>query len=261
MVSGAALRSGVVMKTHAPDHLLHHVGQRIRALRMAAGLTQEDLAGRIGMAVTNIHRIEAGTQNLTLRTVVRVAVGLQVDPLDVFAANTTNDEPMPQRKPPLRLKQLESLGWVVQSRLAQDGSTAVPIFDLRAKAGVPAGLSVPEIVGYATPPPGWRLPTQHVFIGKIVGKSMEPAVPDGAWCLFRQAVLGLQLRAVVVLALDTAADASSYILKQIGALELLAEGGIRVRLDSTNAAVPAIWRDIRDESDLHVVGEFVEVLK
>ena len=261
VVSGVALRSGAAMKTHAPDHLLHHVGQRIRALRMAAGLTQEDLAGRIGMAVTNIHRIEAGTQNLTLRTVVRVAQGLQVDPLDVFAAYTTDDEPMPQRKPPLRLKQLESLGWVLQPKSTLADSPGVPIFDLRARAGAPVGLAVPEIVGYATPPRERRLHSEGLFIGRILGNSMEPLVPSGAWCLFRQAATGLRLRSVVLLALDTAADASSYILKQVGALELLVEGRIRVRLDSTNRTVSAIMCEVRDESDLHVVGELVEVLK
>ncbi len=249
------------MKTRSPDYLLHHVGHRVRALRMAAGLTQEELADRIGMAVTNIHRIEAGTQNLTLRTVVRVAEGLQVDPLEVFSASAAASEATPTRKAPLRLKQLESLGWVLQPRLQAESAMAVPTFDLRATAGPPTNSSVPEVVAFAVPPPARHWQAEGLFLGRVFGNSMVPLVPDGAWCLFRQDIQALQLKTVVLLALDSAADAWSYVVKQVGALELLPDGGTRVRLDSANRAVPSIFREVRDESDLRVVGELVEVLK
>jgi transcriptional regulator with XRE-family HTH domain len=57
-----------------PDaKLLDSVGRRIGELRERAGLTQADVAERAAMSLTNYQRIEAGTQNLTLRTMARIA--------------------------------------------------------------------------------------------------------------------------------------------------------------------------------------------
>ena len=50
----------------------------VRQLRTAAGLSQEDLAGRTGLHPTEISRLERGVRNPRLATIVRLARGLGV---------------------------------------------------------------------------------------------------------------------------------------------------------------------------------------
>ena len=60
------------------------IGQRIAALRKAAGLRQEELAIRAQLQRTHIGRIEAGRYAVTLETVQAIAqaLGMTVDIID-----------------------------------------------------------------------------------------------------------------------------------------------------------------------------------
>jgi transcriptional regulator with XRE-family HTH domain len=60
------------------------VGERIRALRKAAGLSQERLAERAGLHYTYIGAVERAERNVTLDTLVRIANGLGVAVGDFF---------------------------------------------------------------------------------------------------------------------------------------------------------------------------------
>ena len=53
-------------------------GARLKALRTAAGLTQEQLATRVGMKVGNIGRLESGGREPAWETVIRLAKALKV---------------------------------------------------------------------------------------------------------------------------------------------------------------------------------------
>lgn len=55
-------------------------GQRVRALRAAAGLTQEELGTAAGLHRTYIGGVERGERNVSLMNILRLADGLQVDP-------------------------------------------------------------------------------------------------------------------------------------------------------------------------------------
>lgn len=57
----------------------HSVGARLRSLRRAAGLTQSDLAQRLGTTQSAVARLEAGRQRLSLATVQRTAIELGCD--------------------------------------------------------------------------------------------------------------------------------------------------------------------------------------
>ena len=60
--------------------LLKNVGKRIQELRESKGLTQVDLAGKIGVFdTTNVSRIESGRTNPTLYTLYRIAEALEVN--------------------------------------------------------------------------------------------------------------------------------------------------------------------------------------
>lgn len=61
------------------------IGRRVAELREEIGATQAELAERLGMDVANYQRIEHGRTNLTLRTLVRLAEALEVEPREILA--------------------------------------------------------------------------------------------------------------------------------------------------------------------------------
>jgi transcriptional regulator with XRE-family HTH domain len=58
------------------DTVQQQLGQRVRDLRLRAGLTQEGLSDRSGLHVTYIAGIETGRRNPSLMSIVAVANGL-----------------------------------------------------------------------------------------------------------------------------------------------------------------------------------------
>jgi transcriptional regulator with XRE-family HTH domain len=62
------------------DAFLTEVGARIRLLREAAGMTQQQLAELVGMMRTSVANVEAGRQNLPLDRLGRFADALGVPP-------------------------------------------------------------------------------------------------------------------------------------------------------------------------------------
>jgi transcriptional regulator with XRE-family HTH domain len=56
-----------------PDVLLRKIGGRILRRRKELGLTQQELADKLGISATNISPIEHGEQNLTIRTLAKLA--------------------------------------------------------------------------------------------------------------------------------------------------------------------------------------------
>lgn len=54
------------------------IGQRIRAIRKARGLSQEKLAERIGISTTHMSHIETGNTKLSLPVFVSVSEALEV---------------------------------------------------------------------------------------------------------------------------------------------------------------------------------------
>ena len=53
-------------------------GQRMREMRIAANITQEELAFRAGLHRTYIGSVERGERNVSLRNLVRIAKALDV---------------------------------------------------------------------------------------------------------------------------------------------------------------------------------------
>ena len=62
------------------------LGARIRELRLAAGLTQAELARRTGIHRPNIARVEAGRHTPSLETLSRIAVAIGIPTSRVFTA-------------------------------------------------------------------------------------------------------------------------------------------------------------------------------
>lgn len=66
---------------------VERVARRIAEIRKARGFTQESLAAELSIATKNLQRLESGGQNLTLRTIAKIAAVLSVEP-EVFFADS-----------------------------------------------------------------------------------------------------------------------------------------------------------------------------
>lgn len=62
------------------------VGARIRAKRLAAGLSQQQLADAVGMTQASISRIEADKQMLRVSDLYAIARILSTPPLELIGA-------------------------------------------------------------------------------------------------------------------------------------------------------------------------------
>lgn len=62
----------------------YKIGQRIRKYRKAHGLSQEQLAERVGISVTHMSHIETGNTKLSLPVLMELAETLQVQTDDLL---------------------------------------------------------------------------------------------------------------------------------------------------------------------------------
>jgi transcriptional regulator with XRE-family HTH domain len=62
------------------SHAALILGERVRSTRVTLGLSQESVADLAQMHVTNLGKIERGSANPSLHTIVRIAGVLGVDP-------------------------------------------------------------------------------------------------------------------------------------------------------------------------------------
>lgn len=95
-----------------------------------------------------------------------------------------------------------------------------------------------------------------MFVARVVGKSMEPRIPDGAFCLFTRPMLGPVNAKIALVELQNGADpesGTSYTVKKIE------ENGDRVRLVPLNPSFKPM-EFARDAEDVRPVAELVEVL-
>jgi transcriptional regulator with XRE-family HTH domain len=74
--------------------LLKHIGKRIKDIRVAQGLSQVDLVGRIEGKIdtTNISRIESGRTNPTIFTLYRIAEALEVHLSEITGFQETKED-------------------------------------------------------------------------------------------------------------------------------------------------------------------------
>lgn len=75
-------RKSAPHKRLTPEHG-QALAEALRAARESAGLTQEDVAAGSGVSVQLVRRIEAGTSNPTLGTLVALAQVLQTSVAEI----------------------------------------------------------------------------------------------------------------------------------------------------------------------------------
>ena len=105
-----------------------------------------------------------------------------------------------------------------------------------------------------------------MFVAQIVGKSMEPAIPDSSYCLFRAPVTGTRQGKIVLVQLRDAIDLDNgerYTVKRYQS-EKVTDGDswrhTRITLKPINPDFQPIELTGAEEGELQVVAELVEVL-
>jgi type I restriction enzyme R subunit len=105
-----------------------------------------------------------------------------------------------------------------------------------------------------------------MFVAQVVGKSMEPAIPDGSYCLFAAPVTGTRQGKTVLVQLRDDADPETgerYTVKRYES-EKVARGGSwrhgRITLTPVNTEFKPIILTGGDEGNVRVIAEVLEVL-
>lgn len=70
---------------HAHDPALVALGETIRSLRKAQGISQEELAHRSQVDRAYMSSIERGTQNPGVMTIIQIAEGMNISVAEIFA--------------------------------------------------------------------------------------------------------------------------------------------------------------------------------
>ena len=145
--------------------------------------------------------------------------------------------------------------------------TCVPLVPLRAAAGA---FSDPQYIEdgdfeWVEVASIHRL-RKGMFVAQVVGKSMEPTIPDAAWCLFRAPVEGTRQGKIVLVQLRDAIDPDTdqrYTVKRYQSEK--AEAGdswrhVKITLKPVNPDFEPIVLTGADDGELQVIAELVDVL-
>jgi SOS-response transcriptional repressor LexA len=117
---------------------------------------------------------------------------------------------------------------------------------------------------------GKRTLREGMFVAQVTGRSMEPRIPDGAWCLFQGPVTGTRNGRIVLVRLRDAVDPDSqekFTVKQYSSVRVASDEGEEgewrhevIQLSPINREfAPMEFRDNPDDR-LQVVAEFLEVV-
>lgn len=145
--------------------------------------------------------------------------------------------------------------------------THFPMYALRAAATKFGEGMSGEIEEWLRAPEGLRLTEDH-FAVRVVGRSMEPLIPDGALCLFRANVRGTrQGKRVLIEKFDENDFSARYTVKRYTSRKVQSGDGewehaewehSMIRLEPLNPEFEAF--ELSPDA-FRVMGEFVEVLE
>jgi SOS-response transcriptional repressor LexA len=105
-----------------------------------------------------------------------------------------------------------------------------------------------------------------MFLAQVVGKSMEPAIPDGSYCLFAAPVEGSRQGKTVLVQMRDAIDPETgerYTVKRYESVKSTSDDTRRqekITLKPTNPEFAPIELTDADGESLQVIAEFIEVL-
>jgi transcriptional regulator with XRE-family HTH domain len=246
----------------APSELVQVVARRIKALRQARGLTQDAVAEALGIAAKNVQRLEAGRQNLTLKTLASIADVLDVEPYELLKSGLASapDADMSLQR---ALRGLARLGHEVFAADAPPARGGVPVMSLQAAASRFGGSRSVDVSAWLRLKGARQSQLVGRFVAQVTGRSMAPTVAPGSLALFRSPVVGPLEGRVVVAEWRDHSDpetGGAYVLKRVGSVEVRPRGGLQLQLRSDNPDFPPLVVDAKDSSELRVIAELERVL-
>jgi len=146
--------------------------------------------------------------------------------------------------------------------------TCIPLVPLKVAAGA---FTDPEIT--FSDDQEWVEITTHrtlregMFVAQVTGHSMEPAIPDGSYCLFRAPVEGSRNGKTVLVQLQDAQDPESgagYTVKRYSSEKAADDSTfrhLRIVLSPINPEFEPIELTAESEGEVMVVAEMLEVLR
>ena len=138
----------------------------------------------------------------------------------------------------------------------------LPLYSLQAAATKFGEDRDVEAEGWVKAPAKLRL-TSDMFVGRVVGRSMEPRIPDGSLCVFRKGVVGSRQGKLVLVERMGITDTSArYTIKKYTSQKRRTGEEewehAAVRLEPLNKEFEGF--DLK-EGEARVIAEFIQVLE
>jgi SOS-response transcriptional repressor LexA len=140
--------------------------------------------------------------------------------------------------------------------------THLPRYSLAVAAGKFLENQEVEEEGWEEAPSDLRL-TRELFVARIQGRSMEPRIPDGSLCVFRQGVTGSRQGRLVLVEQFGGGANDRYTVKRYASEKAKREDGTwshdKITLIPLNPEFES-WTLDPEEEKFRIVAEFVRVL-
>ena len=143
--------------------------------------------------------------------------------------------------------------------------THLPLFSLRAAAGKFGESMEVEPEGWEEIPAGMRADNQ-MFVAHVVGRSMEPEIPEGSLCVFRGNVVGSRNGKLVLVMHYGETGENRFTVKRYRSIKGPAPPGEeegwrhqKIILEPLNPEYQP-W-ELTPDSPIKVIGEYVRVLR
>lgn len=143
-------------------------------------------------------------------------------------------------------------------------TTHVPVYDLIAAASTWGPDGSPTEAGWVNVS-GEKL-VEGMFVAQVVGRSMEPKIADGSWCLFRPCPAGTRNGRLLLIQCQTQhdpEDGGRFTVKKYKSSKVATDDGWThesVELQPLNPKFKSIQLSGDNTLDLRVIGEFVRVI-
>ena len=235
------------------------------ALRQAAAVNPEDRFELVISSLVETLFVERMDQNeeLFMRFMNQPPIKKEITSWIASEAYRRLRESQPPRNGPSEQPVLR----LVRPRPEERYVTALPLVPLKAAAGA---FGDPQ---HVTEEDGdWvAVETRHrlrpgMFVAQVVGRSMEPAIPDGSYCIFAAPVTGTRQGKTVLAQLADAVDPETgqrYTVKRYESRKTVNGPDWRhetITLRPLNADFEPIVLKDADEERVRVIAELVEVL-
>jgi len=171
---------------------------------------------------------------------------------EAVAIETPPEAPLPFRK--------------LSDKEAKPYKNGVPLYSLKAAAGKFSEAQEVE-------PEAWvEFKTSHklregMFVAQVVGKSMEPAIPDGSYCLFTSPVQGTRQGKILLVqhhAIHDPDTGGTYTVKKYTSEKNTAKDGTwhheSITLKPLNPDYDSMTIGREEAEDLKVIAEWLEIL-